>query len=124
MITPEGTLPWVGSMAMLDDNSPELPITLPQRRGYSAGLNITCAIGSALAGNIIAASGLAAPFWMNAIATIGVIAALLWWRPRAEGLSRHFQLTTQSGCDAEDNAIRIITAYGAELAGTRARKHQ
>jgi MFS family permease len=47
----------------------------------SVGLNVSRAIGPALAGIIIAAWGLAAPFWLNAVTTLGVIAGLTWWRP-------------------------------------------
>ena len=47
----------------------------------SVGINISRAVGPALAGLIIAGVGMAAPFWMNSIATIGVIAALMWWHP-------------------------------------------
>jgi MFS family permease len=47
----------------------------------SAGLNVSRAIGPALAGLIILAWGLAAPFWLNALTTLGVIAALVWWQP-------------------------------------------
>ncbi|WMT76398.1 MFS transporter [Bradyrhizobium sp. Ash2021] len=46
----------------------------------SIGFNISRAIGPALAGLAIAAWGLVAPFWLNAVSNIGVIAALLWWR--------------------------------------------
>ena len=46
----------------------------------SAGFNISRAIGPALAGLIIAAWGLGAPFWINAVSNLGVIGALLWWR--------------------------------------------
>lgn len=46
----------------------------------SVGLNISRAVGPALAGLIIGAMGLAAPFWINALSNLGVIAALLWWR--------------------------------------------
>ncbi|HVO83724.1 MAG TPA: MFS transporter [Syntrophobacteria bacterium] len=45
----------------------------------SAGFNASRAVGPALAGLIIAAMGLAAPFWLNAISYLGVIAALFWW---------------------------------------------
>ncbi len=45
----------------------------------SAGVNISRAIGPALAGVIIAYWGLAAPFWINAVANLGVIGALYWW---------------------------------------------
>ena len=46
-----------------------------------AGVNASRAVGPALAGLIIAAMGLAAPFWLNAISYLGVIAALFWWHP-------------------------------------------
>ncbi|MEW6645109.1 MAG: MFS transporter [Pseudomonadota bacterium] len=52
----------------------------------SAGVNISRAIGPALAGLVIVAWGLAAPFWLNAVSNIGVILALIWWRaPVAAG---------------------------------------
>ena len=54
----------------------------------SVGLNISRAVGPALAGLIIAAWGLAAPFWLNAISTLGVIAALIWWRSSDDGARR------------------------------------
>jgi MFS family permease len=53
------------------------------------GLNVSRAIGPALAGLIIAAWGLAAPFWLNALGTLGVIAALIWWRPPADAGATH-----------------------------------
>src|ERR1700739_2135822 len=55
----------------------------------SMGLNVSRAIGPALAGVIIAAWGMAAPFWMNAMTTLGVIAALVWWHPPRERRGRH-----------------------------------
>ncbi len=51
----------------------------------SVGLNVSRAIGPAVAGIIISAWGIAAPFWVNALTTIAVIAALIWWRPREDG---------------------------------------
>ena len=50
----------------------------------SMGINVSRAIGPALAGFLIVAVGLAAPFALNALSFIGIIAALLWWRPSAE----------------------------------------
>ena len=52
----------------------------------SMGVNISRAIGPALAGFLIVAVGLAAPFAANALSFIGIIAALVWWRaaPRQE----------------------------------------
>jgi MFS family permease len=44
------------------------------------GINISRALGPALAGIIVAARGIAAPFWLNAFSNVGVIAALVWWR--------------------------------------------
>ncbi len=47
----------------------------------SMGINISRAIGPALAGFLIVAAGLSAPFLVNALSVIGIIAALWWWRP-------------------------------------------
>jgi len=47
----------------------------------SVGINISRAVGPALAGIVIGVAGLAAPFWLNALSTLGVIAALHWWKP-------------------------------------------
>ncbi len=44
------------------------------------GFNISRAIGPALAGLAIGALGMAAPYWINALSTFVVIAALIWWR--------------------------------------------
>jgi MFS family permease len=52
----------------------------PAVAANSVGINISRAIGPALAGSIIGLAGIAAPFWVNAISNLGVIAALLWWR--------------------------------------------
>jgi MFS family permease len=49
----------------------------------SIGVSISRAVGPALAGVMIAALGPAAPFWLNATTYLDVIAALVWWRPRA-----------------------------------------
>lgn len=54
----------------------------------SVGFNVSRAVGPALAGVIIAVTGLAAPFWINALTTIGVVAALVWWRPPSAKASR------------------------------------
>jgi predicted MFS family arabinose efflux permease len=52
----------------------------PAVAANSVGINISRAVGPALGGLIIAASGIAMPFWLNAISNIGIIAALVWWR--------------------------------------------
>lgn len=46
----------------------------------SAGVNVSRAIGPALSGVVVAAYGIAAPFWINAASNVGVIGSLLWWR--------------------------------------------
>lgn len=47
----------------------------------SMGINISRAIGPALAGVLITAVGLAAPFALNALSFVGILAALLIWKP-------------------------------------------
>jgi MFS family permease/quinol monooxygenase YgiN len=52
----------------------------PAIAANSVGVNISRALGPALGGLIIAAIGIAAPFWINAISNLGIVGALLWWR--------------------------------------------
>jgi MFS family permease len=47
----------------------------------SVGINISRAVGPALGGLLVVSLGMSAPFWINAVSNIGVIAALIWWRP-------------------------------------------
>lgn len=47
----------------------------------SLGINISRAIGPALAGFLIVGLGLWSPFALNALSFLAIIAALLWWRP-------------------------------------------
>jgi MFS family permease len=49
----------------------------------SMGINISRAIGPALAGFLISAVALAAPFFINAASYLVIIAALLLWKPEA-----------------------------------------
>jgi MFS family permease len=52
----------------------------------SVGYNISRAVGPALGGVAIAGLGAAAPFWIDAISYIAIIAALFWWRsPQKSG---------------------------------------
>jgi predicted MFS family arabinose efflux permease/quinol monooxygenase YgiN len=46
----------------------------------SVGVNISRAIGPALAGIVIGGFGIASPFWLTAASNLGIIGALLWWR--------------------------------------------
>lgn len=49
----------------------------------SVGINVSRAVGPALAGLVIAGVGIWAPFFLNTVSYVGVILALLWWRPPA-----------------------------------------
>ena len=49
----------------------------------SVGINISRAVGPALAGAIIASIGIAAPFWIDAISNFGVLLVLAWWKNSA-----------------------------------------
>ncbi len=50
----------------------------------SVGVNVSRAVGPALAGAMIRPFGIASPFIVNAVSNFGVIAALIWWRePKA-----------------------------------------
>jgi MFS family permease/quinol monooxygenase YgiN len=53
----------------------------PAVAANSVGINVSRAVGPALAGLLIGALGIAAPFWINALCNVGVVAALIWWRP-------------------------------------------
>jgi MFS family permease len=57
---------------------PELPAAIALN---SMGINVSRAIGPALAGVLIAAYGLVSPFLLNALSFVGIIAALIWWKP-------------------------------------------
>lgn len=46
----------------------------------SVGVNVSRAIGPALAGAMIRPFGIASPFVVNAVSNLGVIGALIWWR--------------------------------------------
>lgn len=59
------------------------PVLQPAVALNSIGVNISRAIGPALAGFIITAAGLALPFLVNGLSYLLVVAALIWWRPKA-----------------------------------------
>jgi MFS family permease len=65
------------------------------------GFNISRAVGPALAGLAIAALGMAAPFWLNALSNVAVIAALIWWRGGGQAQqalpAEHFRGAMRSG---------------------------
>jgi predicted MFS family arabinose efflux permease/quinol monooxygenase YgiN len=68
--------PWQSIVPQLVPK-PELS---PAITANSVGVNVSRAVGPAIGGLIIASLGLAAPFWIDAVSTIGVIGALIWWR--------------------------------------------
>jgi len=52
----------------------------------SVGVNLSRALGPALGGAAISALGITAPFLANAVADLGIVGSLLWWRePRRRG---------------------------------------
>jgi MFS family permease len=57
----------------------------PAVAANSVGINVSRAVGPALGGVIVAKFGIAAPFWLNAISNLGIIGALLWWKPAQRG---------------------------------------
>ncbi len=54
----------------------------------SVGVNLSRAIGPALAGAIIGPLGIAAPFVIDAVSNLGVNAAIVWWREPKKSPSR------------------------------------
>ena len=80
----------------------------------SIGLNVSRALGPALAGIVIAAWGIAAPFWVNALTTIGVVAALIWWQPSKDGRTT----SLAPGVVATRHHLRIAMHVQCALQGT------
>jgi len=66
-------------------SKPDLPSAIAAN---SVGINVSRAIGPALGGVVVGAFGIAAPFWLDAASNIGVIAALVRWRPPKRSASR------------------------------------
>lgn len=78
----------------------------------SLGINISRAIGPALSGFLIAAFGVAVPFFVNAVTFVGVIAALFLWK-------RQSTISTLPG-ERFVGAIRAGLRYARESAPLRA----
>ncbi len=83
----------------------------------SVGVNISRAIGPALAGIIIAGIGIVAPFWIDAVSNFGVIAVFVWWRPQTQNLS---ELPPERFTGALRAGLRYV-AYNRLLRATLAR---
>ncbi len=81
----------VGSLGALETPAWQaiVPLLVPQQGLSSAvavnslGVNISRVIGPALTGVVILSLGIAAPFWLDAISNLGVIAVIRWWCPPA-----------------------------------------
>ena len=69
----------------------------------SMGINVSRAIGPALAGVLIAQVGLYVPFLFNAISFLGIIIAVWWWK----------------GEDQKENTIPAESAFSAMIVGVR-----
>lgn len=79
------TPPLQSIVPLLIKRKEELPAAVALN---SVGMNISRAIGPALVGVLTVGVGVAAPFWINAVANIGSIGGLLWWRPLQKRSSR------------------------------------
>jgi MFS family permease len=79
----------VGILAALETPAWQaiVPLLVPQPALASAvavnsvGVNISRVIGPALTGGVILALGIAAPFWIDAVSNLGVIAVIFGWCP-------------------------------------------
>jgi len=90
----------IGSAMMIPAWASIIPELVPRQELQSAialnamGMNISRAIGPAVAGLIIAASGPGAVFLLNAVSFVGVVTALVWWRREGRtsglGAERYF----------------------------------
>ncbi|MEM1268127.1 MAG: MFS transporter [Pseudomonadota bacterium] len=95
------------------------PVLKPAIALNSMGINISRAIGPALAGLLIATVGLAAPFALNAASHVVIVAALLLWRPPpAPERTRHGSLLGDMATGlrhVRHNAAMRATALRAAL---------
>jgi MFS family permease len=83
----------------------------------SVGVNISRAVGPALAGVIIAGFGISAPFWLDTVSNFGVIGVMLWWRSPVE---RSHTLPAERFTSAVRTGLRHAR-YNPHLRATLAR---
>ncbi len=76
----------------------------------SMGINISRAIGPALAGAIIASIGIGWPYLINAASFLVVIAALLWWKPPP---TKNSDLPAERFWSAMRTGLRYVRASGS-----------
>jgi len=67
--------------ASIGDQVPRAQIA-PAVMANAVGFNLARSVGPAIGGVIVAAIGAAAAFIVNAVSYVGIIATLLWWRPK------------------------------------------
>ena len=67
--------------ASIGDQVPRAQIA-PAVMANAVGFNLARSVGPAIGGVLVAAIGAAAAFIANAVSYIGIIATLLWWRPK------------------------------------------
>ena len=67
--------------ASIEDLVPRSQIA-PAVMANAVGFNLARSLGPAIGGAIVAAVGAAVAFIINAVSYVGIIATLLWWRPR------------------------------------------
>jgi predicted MFS family arabinose efflux permease len=62
----------------------QVPRTLiaPAVMANAVGFNLARSLGPAIGGVIVAAAGAATAFILNAVSYLGIIATLVWWRPK------------------------------------------
>ena len=96
-----------------------VPLLVPKQALLSAsaansvGINISRVIGPALAGIVILAFGIAAPFWLDAVSNLGVIAVIYWWCPPAKA-------TQTLPAERLVNAVRTGVRYARNNSHLRA----
>jgi MFS family permease len=75
------------------------------------GHNIGRAAGPTLGGLAIGGFGIAGPFWVNCVACLITVAALLWWRPPARRLSsERFAVAVSTGLRYAANSRQLRAA--------------
>ena len=88
---------------------------LPAIVANGVGFNISRAVGPALGGIIVAAWGIAAPFWLNAVSNLGVIAGLIWWHSPQKAArhlpAEHFANANRSGLRYARNSPHLRATF-------------
>jgi MFS family permease len=67
--------------ASIGDQVPR-PLIAPAIMANAVGFNLARSVGPALGGFLVAAFGVAVAFVINAVSYLGILATLVWWRPK------------------------------------------